>query len=65
MKKDPHICPQCKTDKNVIPIIYGMANWELGEQAKKNQVKLGGCCVSDDDPVWYCKACEIEFSGGA
>ncbi len=42
LKKQVILCPKCKEDKNVIPIIYGMANWELGEQAKKNMVKLGG-----------------------
>ncbi len=26
----------------MIPIVYGMANLELGKQAKMNMVKLGG-----------------------
>jgi hypothetical protein len=63
LKKEVILCPKCKEEKNVIPIVYGMANWELGEQAKKNLVKLGGCCVGDHDPDWYCKACEVEFFG--
>ena len=55
------ICPNCKSTKKVIPIVYGMPGWELGKQAEKGKIKLGGCCIGENDPEWFCKVCKVEF----
>jgi hypothetical protein len=45
----------------VIPIVYGFPSHELFEEAEKGLVKLGGCCVKQDSPEWYCKRDNVEF----
>ena len=53
-------CPKCSS-KNVIPIVYGLPSPELFEKAEAGKVKLGGCCVGENDPEIYCKDCEYEW----
>jgi hypothetical protein len=53
-------CPQCGS-KNVIPIMYGYPSSEAGEKEVKGAIRLGGCCITDDDLQWYCKDCKKEF----
>lgn len=53
-------CPKCGS-ANVISIIYGLPTAEAGRLADKGKIKLGGCCVTDNDPTHYCKDCKIEF----
>ena len=60
MPKKIPICPNCRS-KNVISIIYGLPTEDIGKEAEEGKVKLGGCCVTDNDPEWYCKDCEIEW----
>jgi hypothetical protein len=50
-------CPECGSNENVIPIIYGYPGPELREAAERGEVFLGGCVMTGDDPLWYCKAC--------
>ncbi len=54
------ICPKCKS-KNVVSIVYGYPAKELFKEAEKGKVHLGGCCISNNDPQWYCKHCEKEW----
>lgn len=54
-------CPSCKSKVNAVPIVFGMPEEELEEQARRGEVVLGGCCVSDDDSRWFCKSCKREF----
>ncbi len=60
MKLKPK-CPNCKTKKGVIPIIYGLPAPEAFEEEKKGKLVLGGCCVGPDSPDWYCKSCGEEW----
>ena len=60
MKRKAVNCPKCNS-KNIIPIVYGYPSLELSKEAEKGQVHLGGCCVTDNDPEWYCKDCEREW----
>ncbi|MBQ3476078.1 hypothetical protein IJH26_01030 [Candidatus Saccharibacteria bacterium] len=53
-------CP--KYGENLIEIIYGMPGPELFEAEERGEVILGGCCVSDDDPKYRCKKCDIDYS---
>jgi hypothetical protein len=34
-----------------------MPNWEAGQAEERGEVVLGGCCVTDDDPKWFCREC--------
>ncbi len=56
------ICPVCNRSDMVIPIVYGFPGEELFEESEKGLVMLGGCCVDDRNPEWYCKRDEKEFS---
>lgn len=55
------ICPVCKKQDQVIPIIYGLPNKRLLRDARKGRVKLGGCEISENAPKWYCKRDKKEF----
>jgi hypothetical protein len=46
-----------------IPIVYGMAGFDLFEAANRSEVALGGCIVDDDLPTWRCtnEDCGLEF----
>ena len=54
-KEDPKTCPICGQHDQVIPIVYGMPAFELFKKAERGLVHLGGCCISNNDPQWYCK----------
>lgn len=54
-------CPRCGRNDRVIPILWGMPGWEAGAAEKRGELKLGGCCVSDDDPSHHCKRCRRDF----
>lgn len=53
-------CPECGS-ADVVPIVYGLPSPELIEEAKRGEVSLGGCCLTGNDPQWFCKACEHEW----
>lgn len=38
----PPACPQCGSDENVLPIVYGYPSEELFEAAERGEVALGG-----------------------
>ena len=54
-------CPKCSSVKDVIPIEYGYPGEEMMEEEKTGKIRLGGCCIADDNPEWYCKACQYEW----
>lgn len=53
-------CPRCKS-KNIIDIVYGYPTAKAMKEAEKGKIHLGGCCVSPDNPIHYCKDCGKEF----
>ena len=64
MKSEPEqlpVCPVCKRSDMVVPIVYGFPGEELFEESEKGLVVLGGCCIVDGNPAWYCKRDEKEF----
>lgn len=57
--KNPKLnCPKCKTNREVIPILYGYPSYEGFKKAEAGKLKLGGCEITEDSPQFYCKACQ-------
>ena len=38
-------------------IVYGMPDLEMVEASGRDDVELGGCCVSDDMRLFRCRVC--------
>lgn len=57
----PPICPECDAGKNVIPIVYGKPGRELIEREERGEVKLGGCCVTNESARYHCRDCDLDF----
>ena len=55
------ICPRCGANAG-IPIIYGYPSEEMLEADKANEIRLGGCCITDDDPDRVCTQCDHRWS---
>ena len=65
-KEEKTNCPKCNSQKDVIPISYGMGVVILSpkerKQGKKIQkTKAGGCIISDCQPNWHCEKDNIDF----
>jgi hypothetical protein len=64
-------CPNCATNKDVIPCVFGRPTTELQEYAQAGHVKLIGCSPVfdkpfDDDPnkkqlEAFCNKCNLEI----
>lgn len=39
---------------DIIPIVYGLPSKKTMKQFKKGTIRLGGCMVTDCDPMYYC-----------
>jgi hypothetical protein len=59
--KEPE-CPVCHQSDEVIPIVYGLPGYELAQKSEQGRIRLGGCMVTPDDPHWYCKRDDFEWS---
>lgn len=51
---DKH-CPICGSDQNIEPIAYGLIKHSVPGY------HLGGCCVSEVSPRWWCTKDKVEF----
>lgn len=61
MKKKTKLqCPKCKS-KKVIPIVYGYPSAEMWKLSEEGKIELGGCCVMNNDPEYFCKDCGNKF----
>lgn len=58
-KKKINVCPKCKG--KLLDIVYGMPGPEMFEKANKHEVYLGGCCITEHDPKYFCPKCHKEF----
>jgi DNA-directed RNA polymerase subunit RPC12/RpoP len=56
------ICPYCNS-KNVGKILYGMPMFtkKLEKEMASGKIKLGGCCIIDDSPLYHCNDCGKEW----
>ncbi len=55
------ICPKCGSS-NSIKIVYGLPIYEAGLKAQEGKIKLGGCCITGDNPEYFCKDCKNEWN---
>ncbi len=53
-------CPRCGS-LNVVKILYGMPTYEAFVMAGEGKIKLGGCCITESDPEYFCKDCKNEW----
>lgn len=55
-------CPKCNSS-NVAVIFYGypLPSEELSKSLDSDQIILGGCCITDDDPKWECNSCSYRW----
>jgi len=54
------ICPNCKSEKEVIPIFYGLTSGKFMKK-NKNKYHFAGCEISNCDPKWFCKKNKLKF----
>ena len=59
---DMKTCPKCKSNM-IIDIVYGYPSEEIFEDADRNKIALGGCCIDSSNPIFKCKSCWHEFGG--
>lgn len=59
LARKPTKCLRCAG--KVVAILYGEPTLESFEKAKKNEIVLGGCCMSEENPHWQCVSCGQEF----
>lgn len=43
-------------------IIYGDPSYELSKEAKYGKVKLGGCCIIEGTPEYFCNECNYKWN---
>lgn len=60
--KKPRKCPACGS-KGIASYLYGMPIFskKLEKEMETGKTILGGCCISDDDPIWKCLSCETDI----
>ena len=51
-------CPKCGS-KKLAPILYGMPAFdeEMKRKLDNQELVLGGCCISGDEPQYHCFGC--------
>ena len=61
-KRKPRKCPSCGFSP-VGKILYGMPAWsvQFQEDVDAGRTIVGGCCISDDDPLWQCFKCGLQI----
>jgi hypothetical protein len=51
---DPTECPDCSS-RSILPICYGSPGPEMQEEARREEIYLGGCVLRNAN--WYCSDC--------
>ncbi|EAR89479.1 hypothetical protein TTHERM_00157960 (macronuclear) [Tetrahymena thermophila SB210] len=55
-------CHKCKSDAQVVDVVYGKPAKVLIDQANRKEVFLAGCKVDKIRKNWYCYSCEHKFN---
>ncbi len=56
----PARCPGCGSER-VVRLVYGYPGPDLRDQARRGEVGLGGCLISEHDPSWGCADCGVRI----
>ena len=56
----PH-CPSCGIQEGVRMTMWGYP----AEEPDCGVVTLGGCCITEDDPIWSCELCWTQWGSRA
>lgn len=56
-------CPRCGREP-VVEIVYGLPGPELVAAALRGEVRIGGCCISQESPTHACRSCDHEWARG-
>ena len=59
----PDACPHCGAAE-VVPLVFGMPDQSLMEEARAGEVALGGCLVEPDQPRFSCTGCGADLDLG-
>lgn len=61
-RRNSPACPFCGS-RHIAVYLRGMPRYseELMQAIEEGEIILGGCCVSDNDPRYYCHDCKKEF----
>jgi len=55
-------CRYCRTNKEVIPIVYAVdVTEELLQKERRGELKIGAGYIGIDRPNWHCRKCGYEF----
>ena len=54
-------CPECKSNKDVVEIVYGLPDAKVEELSQNGKVMLGGCTIAPQSPQYHCKKCKNNF----
>jgi len=61
IKKSPITCPHCGST-DIGEYLYGLPIMEkLEDEINSGEIILGGCCINEDSPKYYCYHCEKDF----
>lgn len=60
LRKITPSCPTCRSSEDVVEIIYGYPDESLVKSGREDFI-LGGCCICEDSPGWYCRKCQSGF----
>ena len=52
-------CPHC--GHKLIEIVYGRPDSNLIEQAKRQEIVLGGCLIDGEMPIYHCNQCDTNY----
>jgi DNA-directed RNA polymerase subunit RPC12/RpoP len=55
--KDVAICPRCGM-KSLVRITYGEPTSDVSESEERDELRLGGCIVDENNPKWVCLECD-------
>ena len=62
IRRKPIKCPNCGF-RPVAIYSYGEPAYSLetAEELEEGKIVFGGCCISEDSPLWHCTNCKTDF----
>ena len=62
VKRKPIKCLKCGF-KPISKILYGYPSYDdiVQKELESKKIVFGGCCISEENPLWYCTNCNTHF----